>query len=141
RTPTATGTVNLTVSVTDSAGAVLTSSYTVLVSAAPAIAPTTLPAGDAGVLYNRVLTVSNGTTPYTVLTVTNYSAGTTGLAAPTANLAAGTVTASGSPTGAGTATFTVNATDTAGGSLSRSYTITLNPALTIAPTVLPAGDV
>src|SRR5207237_10420774 len=102
--------------------------------------PATLPTGDAGVPYNRVLAVGNGTTPYIILTVTGFSAGSTGLVAPTTSAAAGTVTFTGAPTAAGTATFTVNVTDTAGGPVARSYTITINPPLTIAPTALPVGE-
>src|SRR5439155_336877 len=40
---------------------------------------------------------------------------------------------------AGTVSFTVNVTDTAGGTLSRDYTITVNPPVSIAPASLPEG--
>ena len=44
---------------------------------------------------------------------------------------------SGTPTAAGTASFTVNVTDTAGATLSKNYTLTVNPSLSsIAPPAL-----
>jgi hypothetical protein len=89
------------------------------------IAPVTAPAGEADILYNPVFTLSGGTTPYTTFQVNNFSAGGTGLAAP--SVGANTVTFHSTPTAAGTATFSVTATDTAGAHLTRSYSITINP--------------
>ena len=89
----------------------MTKNYTILIKPALTIAPAALAGGDVGVLYSRGIIVSNGATPYTVLTVTGYNAGTTGLTAPTVNVAAGTVTFNSTPTATGTVTFTVNATD------------------------------
>ena len=43
---------------------------------------------------------------------------------------------SGTPTAAGTASFTVNVTDTAGATLTKTYSLTVNPALAIAPAAL-----
>ena len=85
----------------------------------------------AGTATSQTITVSNGTTPYTMFNVSGFSAGGTGLTAAnlTTNAAAGTVALSGTPTAAGTATFTVDVTDTAGATLSTSYTLTVNPAL------------
>ena len=79
------------------------------------IAPAALPIGDVSVLYNQVITISNGTTPFTALTVTAFNAGGTGLLGPTVNPGAGTVTVNGTPTVGGTMTFSVNATDSVGG--------------------------
>ena len=41
----------------------------------------TLPMGTVGTIYDQTITVTGGTTPYTALTVNNFSAGTTGLTA------------------------------------------------------------
>src|SRR5262249_29887405 len=111
--------------------------YTIIIHPALSIAPTTLPAGEASALYNPVITVSNGTKPYTTFTVTAFDAGGTGLLAPTGNAGAGTMTFSSTPTAAGTVTFTVSVTDTAGGTLTQDYSITIHPAPTLgalAPT-------
>ena len=43
---------------------------------------------------------------------------------------------SGTPTAAGTASFTVDVTDTAGATLTKTYSLTVNPALAIAPAAL-----
>jgi hypothetical protein len=59
--------------------------------------------------------------------VTADSDGGTGLAAPTAHPAAGTLTFNSTPKAAGTATFTLKVTDTAGVTLSQNYTITVHP--------------
>jgi hypothetical protein len=83
---------------------------------------------DVGTLYNRTITVSGGTTPYTTFTVTSYNADGTGLAAPAVNAAAGTVTFDSTPTAVGTVTFTVNVVDSVGATLTENYSITVNPA-------------
>ncbi|HYG75303.1 MAG TPA: putative Ig domain-containing protein [Planctomycetota bacterium] len=137
-TPTAAGTATFTVDVTDTAGATASRNYSLTVNAALSIAPATLAAATAGTATNQTITVSNGTTPYTALTVTAFNAGTTGLAAAalTPNAGAGTVTLSGTPSASGTATFTVNVTDTAGATASQNYSLTVNPAISIAPASL-----
>ena len=128
------------VNVIDAAGATLTKSYTITVNPVLNTTPATLPVDDVGVPYNQVITLSNGAAPYTALTVTGFNAGGTGLALPAINVGGGTISFSTTPTAAGTVTFTVNATDSAGGTLSKNYTVTVNPALTIAPAALLGGD-
>jgi streptogramin lyase len=131
-TPLAAGTITFMANVTDSSGAVLNQAYTVKINPALTITPS-LPQGTAGFSYHQTLTVTGGTTPYTTFTVTGFSAAGTGLtnAAVTVNAAAGTIAVSGTPTGAGTVAFTVNVTDTAGGSLTKAYSITINPPLAV----------
>jgi streptogramin lyase len=137
--PLAGGTATFTVNVTDSAGTIATRDYTIIVNPVLAITPS-LPQGTAGANYNQTLTVTGGGVPYANLLVTNFSAGTTGLTAAniTTNATAGTFTISGTPLAAGSITFTANVTDAIGAVLTKTYIITINPALTITPS-LPQG--
>ncbi|MEI6236526.1 MAG: putative Ig domain-containing protein, partial [Planctomycetota bacterium] len=140
-TPSGMGMATFNVNVTDTAGATTMKSYTLAVNPSLVINPSTLPGGDVGVAYDRTVTVTNGTTPYTALTVTGFNdSGTTGLLVGniTPTLATGAVRFMGTPTGTGTITFTVNATDTAGATLTNTYTVVINPALTIA--IQPAAQ-
>ena len=137
-TPSAAGTASFTVDVTDTAGATLSKPYTLTVNPALAIAPAALADAVAGTATTQTITVSDGTTPYTTFNVSGFSAGTTGLTAAdlTTNAVAGTVVLSGTPTAAGTAGFTVNVIDTAGATLTKIYSLTVHPALAIAPATL-----
>jgi hypothetical protein len=137
--PSAGGTATFTVTVTDSAGTTVTRDFTLTVKPALAITPS-LPQGTAGTGYNHTLTVTGGGVPYTSLTVTLFNAGTTGLTASniTVNVAAGTVTLNGMPLAAGTIKFTVNVVDSLGAALNQAYTVTINRAMTITPS-LPQG--
>jgi len=124
-TATAAGIATFTVRAGDSAGAVLTETYTLTVPAALAITPPALPEATVGTLYNQTVSIAGGSGPYRSLTVTGFNAGTTGLAAPTTNVAAGTVTINSTPTGAGSASFSVNVIDNAGVNFSQTYAITV----------------
>ena len=74
------------------------------------------------------------------MNVTNYSAGGTGLAAPTAS--ANTLTFNSTPSAAGTVSFDLVATDTVNGSSpSQHYSFVINAAVTLSPTTLPNGTV
>jgi parallel beta-helix repeat protein len=91
----------------------------------PPLSITAARAGAKGHLYNAVLTLSGGTTPYTTFQVNKFSAGGTGLAAP--SVGANSVIFNSTPTAAGIVTFSVTATDTAGASLTQSFSITIYP--------------
>jgi large repetitive protein len=132
-TPTGAGTLSFTVNVVDADGAVLNKSYALIINPPLSVTPS-LSAGTVGANYNQTITVVGGTTPYTTFTVTGFSGGTTGLTSGevSVNPTAGTIVVSGMPTAAGTATFTANVADTAGGTLIRTFTITINPAPTIS---------
>ena len=138
-TPIAGGTVTFTVNVTDSAGTALTKDYTITVNPPLAITPS-LPAGTAGTNYQQTVTVTGGGVPYTTFAVSNFNTVATGLTPSnlTTNAAAGTVTISGTPSAAGTITFTVNVVDAIGAPLNKTYTITINPPLSIT-SALPQG--
>jgi hypothetical protein len=139
-TPSSAGTCTFSVNVTDSNNVSISQSYLLTVNPALSIAPSALNAADAGTPARLTIAISNGTAPYAALNVTAFDAGVTGLPAGslTENTAAGTVVLNGTPTAPGTCAFTVNVTDSAGATLSKSYTLNVNPALSIAPTTLTA---
>lgn len=138
-TPTSTGTISFTVDVVDSAGASISQNYSINVYPPLLINPPSLPTTTAGINYNQTITVSGGTPAYTTFSVTGFTGGGTGLTsgAITTNAGAGTVVITGTPTSGGTVSFTVNVVDSVGTTLTKNYTITVNPALTISPTTLP----
>jgi len=104
------------------------------------VAPTasTLPGGTRGTAYSQTFTVSGGTAPYTYAITSG--ALPAGLTLSSAGVLAGT------PAASGAFSFTVTATDASSApgpyNGSRSYTLTIaGPAITLAPTSLPAGTV
>ena len=104
-----------------------------------AVITPSLPAATAGAVYHQVLTVTGGGVPYAVVAVSNFNAGNTGLtpASIVANTT-GTITINATPTAAGVFTFTVSIVDAIGATLNKTYTVTVNPALTISATI-PQG--
>ncbi|MGF6418916.1 outer membrane autotransporter protein [Stenotrophomonas sp. AN71] len=139
-TPTAGGSFNFTVTVTDSSGGsgpVSTTSGSVQLTVnAPTITinPTTLPNASAGTAYNQNLTATGGTGTYTYA----LAAGTLppGITLSSAGVLSGTPTAAGSFT----STITVTDSSTGGGPYTgnRAYTFNVSaPSLTLTP---PAGS-
>uniref|UniRef100_UPI00307636EA beta strand repeat-containing protein n=1 Tax=Oryzifoliimicrobium ureilyticus TaxID=3113724 RepID=UPI00307636EA len=132
-TPTASGSFNFTVSVTDAGGFGATQAYTLAIASPTlTITPSTLPAGIAGSAYSQTLSASGGTAPYSFA----VSAGAlpAGLTLNSAGVLSGTPTASGS------FNFTVSVTDTGGFGATQAYTLAIaSPTLTITPSTLPAG--
>jgi Autotransporter beta-domain/Bacterial Ig-like domain (group 3)/Putative Ig domain/IPT/TIG domain len=117
--PTATGTVNFTVAVTDSSTGTgpftVSGTYTLVVATATVtLSPGVLPVPTVGAPYNQVLTASGGLPP--------YAFATTGGSLPAGLILnpAGTIT--GTPTAAGGYSFVVTVTDAHGFSGGRSYT-------------------
>lgn len=97
------------------------------------IAPAVLTNGDYGTRFQRVITVTGGTPPYTALTIPGFDANSTGVAAPVIDLNAGTVTFDSTPTNYGGFSFTVAVTDSAGASASRNYDVLINYRLGFNP--------
>ncbi|HET6434786.1 MAG TPA: putative Ig domain-containing protein, partial [Xanthomonadaceae bacterium] len=119
-TPTAGGSFNATITVTDALGFGASGAYTLAVAAPVlSVGPATLPGATAGTAYAQQLTASGGTAPYTFA----LSAGT--LPAGLALAADGSL--SGTPKASGTFAFSVTATDASTGSgpysATRAYTL------------------
>lgn len=119
-TPTASGTFDFTVSVTDTNGCTGNQDYTIVVNCGGiSISPTTLPAPSLGVAYSQNLTASGGTAPIT------FSVTTGNLPDGLTLSSAGAIT--GTPTTLGDFNFTVTATDALGCIGSQAYTLSVLP--------------
>src|SRR5208282_1299197 len=103
-TPGQNGTFPITITVTDSMGAQVSASFSLVVAAALTITnPATLPSAIVGVGYTATLQAAGGTPPYQWVLTAGALPGGLGLAS--------TGTISGTPAAAGSFTFTVQATD------------------------------
>lgn len=145
-TPTAVGTFNFTVQLTDSSDVPNTiavqKTIVVTTSGGSGNGPLTViggnpPAGTVGIAYSTSLSASGGTSPYTwSLTSGSLPAGLS------LSLASGVI--SGTPTVPGTATFIAQVQDSSGNQASAAFSITINPAqspLTLTITNLPGATV
>lgn len=128
-TPTTAGTFPVAFKVTDSAGC--TGEKTIDVSICTVLSLSSLPDGRVGTSYNRTITVTGGTAPFTF-------AKTSGSLPPGLSLSSAGVL-SGTPSAAGTFNFTVQATDALGCTGSRSYSIQICPVIAVAPPTLAPG--
>jgi hypothetical protein len=132
------GTFNFTVKAADAFGDSNTQAYTLVVSY-PALSITTaspLPVGYGGVPYSQQFQATGGSgTGYSwAVTTVVVSPSTVGL-----SLSSGGLLSGASPI-AGTANFTVQVTDSASDIGSSSFSVTINPALTITTgATLPQG--
>jgi len=128
-TPTATASaVSFTVTVTDSASNTASGSYSVTVNVGIGINPSggALPTAYVGAAYSTTLTASGGSG-------TGYTWSATGLPS-WLTIAPATGVLSGMPTAAASAVnFTVKVTDSASNTGSGSYSVTVNPVVSIAP--------
>ena len=139
-TPTAPGTASFTVHVANTGGDKLTQNLVITIRAPLSIDTASLPNATAGINYNQAIAVAGGVLPYTTFKVTKFNGGTTGLTM--GNLSAqpgtGVFNVNGKPSAAGIATFTINVTESTGTSVTRDFSITVNPPLVFTPS-LPAG--
>jgi len=138
-TPTAAGSSNFTVQVTDSGGGNATQNFSLTIIAALTITTNpTLPQGEVGAAYSQTLTATGGQAPH----VYTWSVISGSLPAGFALTAGGVLSGTPGSTALGTASFTVRATDSAGGTatLPMSLAIIAGPTITTAPT-LPNGTV
>ena len=131
-TTTSAATSNFTVTATDTVGATGSRAYSVVINAAIAVNPATLPVGVVGTAYSQSISAAGGNGSYTF----GVSAGALP-AGLVLNTASGLL--SGTPSATGTANFTVTATDGLGATGSRAYSVTINAAITVNPATLPAA--
>ena len=127
-TPTATGTFNnVQLTVKDAAGATVSGTFTITINAAPtlgSLAPTQWTVNQAG--YTGSIPVSSGTGPFTVSAQSNLPTGLT------ATISGTNVTFTGTPTSAGTfSNVQITVQDAAGATVTKTFSITINPALGI----------
>ncbi len=132
-TPTAAGPNSFTVQVADSSGQIKTQLYSLAVNTPLVITNTTLPNGVLTVGYSQAVAVTGGATPYTW----SLPTGNTLPAGLALNASTGAIT--GTPTTAGLNSFTVQVADSAAQVKTQPYSLTVNTALVISNTTLPAG--
>jgi hypothetical protein len=136
--PTAQGTTNFTVTVTDSASNTANGTFSITVNAELTVTPATPPVGYVGSQYTQTTLAATGGsgTGYTwsLANGSNLPAGLT--------LSTGGVI-SGKPTGTlGTTNFTAAVTDSVGNTASGAFAITVNAGVSITTgTTLPTGYV
>lgn len=143
-TPNITGEFSFILTVTDTKGANVSKTFTVIVSAPVIITTGTLPnwtintsAPDVTTPYSQVVTATGGSGGYSWSITAGSGAGTLS-PIPGISLNAVNGTLAGTPTTSGTYTFTLTATS---GSLagSQQYTVTINPPLVITNSAMANG--
>jgi len=133
-TPTAAGTSNFTVRVTDANTLQDTQALSIVINAVPAISTATLPNGNVGAAYNQTLTRTGGTAPFTW----SVSVGTL---PASLSLNAGTGAITGTPSATGTSNFTIQIADAAGATATRALAITITNAPQITSTAVTSGNI
>ncbi len=135
---TATGSpFGFTIIATDKSNSGLTGSaaYTLTVDPAITLSPATLPVATVADGVNDKLTAKGGSgTGYTFALASGSS-----LPSGLTLTSAGAIT--GTPTQSGKYAFTIVATDSTGATGSQAYSLTIDPAITIKPTQLPAATI
>jgi hypothetical protein len=116
--------VDLAPAIADAAGATASTSATLKILPAPAVATATLPGGRVGSAYTPLVSVSGGDGG------NHFALGAVGGSAVPPGVSIGQLTGqfAGTPSAAGTYTFNVTATDGLGGLATRSYTVRVDPA-------------
>jgi len=136
-TPTASGTFNFTVQVTDSAAQTKSAALSIAINPAPALSllTTSLPPGTTGTSYSASLSAGGGVTPYTwTITAGALPAGLS------LNSSSGEI--SGTPAAAGSFNFTAQVADSASQTKSAALSISISvPPLAITSASLPGGNV
>jgi prepilin-type N-terminal cleavage/methylation domain-containing protein len=128
-TPTATGTFNATVTVTDGFGLVGSAGFTWTVNPGPALTSPGAQTAPGGTADSVAITRTNGTTPFTWSVTKPAAWGATGLP-PGLTINTGTGVISGTPTHAGTGNITVTVVDSYNATASVTFAYTV-PALAV----------
>ncbi|NIL97535.1 MAG: peptidase S8, partial [Planctomycetales bacterium] len=126
--PTAAGTFNFTVRVTDTNGVFGDRALSILINPALVIATTTLPQATVGGGYSQTLVATGGTLPLSWSLAPASGPLPAGLSLSTDGVISGT------PTTAGTFNFTVRVTDINGAFADQPLSILVNPQPTIDTT-------
>ena len=129
-TPSALGTLNVTITATDSLGATGTLAYWITINPGVSITTATLPdwtISKTGYLQTVAITGGTGASAFTVTSGSLPD----GLTLTSPGILSGT------PTATGTFGFTITATDVAGSASSQAYNVTINPAVTVNLPALP----
>jgi len=135
-TPTSATPISTAVTLTDANNATTTANYTITVNALPTVSGTLLPA-TVGAVYTSGtnVAVSGGTSPFTWTKPSNLPAGLN------FNTTSGQIT--GTPTGTfttpQTVTLTIALADANGATASHDFSLTVDPALSVTTTTLPAA--
>ncbi len=125
-TPTATGTSDFTVMVTDNLARSAVKALAITVNSGLTVETTSLPGGTVGTAYSQTLTAVGGTSPYIwSISVGSLPAGL--------SLNASTGLISGTPTTVQTASFTAMVTDAASHTASQALSIAIGAAGTPPP--------
>lgn len=134
--PTAAGTSNFTLKVTDASSATATAALSIKVSSALSITTVSLANGAVGAGYSQTLAAAGGLTPYTWGLASGALPGGLTLAATTGVI-------SGTPTASGTFGFTVKVTDNGSPAqtATKALSIKVQPQLTITTSALISGTV
>ena len=133
--PTAPGSFQFTVTVTDALNVSATQQLTLVVNSSLLLLPATLAGGDEGVVYQtQQLVASGGVPPYGSWT---WMPATSSSLPPGLSLNPSTGTITGTPSATGTYSFIVNVTDSANMTASQTFSVTINLPPTIVGTVLP----
>jgi len=134
-TPTATGTFDFTVRVTDAASQSGTKLLSITINAPVSVTTASLAAWTANFAgYNQGVAATGGTGSLTWSITAGALPGGLNL-----NPASGALT--GMPNAAGTFNFTATATDSVGASGSKPLSIVVNPPVSVSTTSLPGGQV
>jgi hypothetical protein len=133
-TPSATGTANFSVRVTDALGGTGTKALSITIVPALSVTTNSLPGGTVNVAYSAPALAASGGSG-----ALNWARTAGTLPAGLTLSAAGVF--SGTPTAAGTSNFTVRVIDALGGTATKALSIMIVTALTITTASLPPGEV
>jgi hypothetical protein len=133
-TPTTTGTFTGSVTLQDAVGGHVTKSFTITINAPPAIgSPTTTKWTATKSGFSSTLTITGGTGPLVLKAASGLPAGVT------AALSGNTIRLTGTPTTAQTyAAGSITVQDAAGASVTKTFSIVINPPLKITTVTLPS---